>query len=220
MQFSMNRRTPSRHEIGSLRALPLLVALPLLLTACPKPQNQAVIRNPATLPPQAKVVTMTCPQNQYLRGGRHQWRDNGWHWENPRCTRKTSTWRDGCVWLRGRWVRQNDRIGYVKGHIRCPGDPDPRLGPSSDIGAPRAAPRAAPRPTSLPPNPPSGAIGCGPDQYLRVGRYIWKDGTWRWLTGRCARRPADWKASCKWHRGRWRKTPTGLVFSRGRLVCP
>jgi hypothetical protein len=215
MHIPMNRHTPPR----ALNARAgFLLALPLLLTACPKPKTDAIIRNPATLPPQAKVVTLTCPENQYLRGGQHLWHNNRWNWKDPRCTPKPSNWRDGCVWLRGRWIRQDDRIGYEEGRIRCPGDPDPapRLRPTPVT----AAPRPSARPTSLPPKQPSGAIGCGPGKYLQVGHYIWKDGAWRWLTGRCASRPADWKASCRWHRGRWSKPPSGFAFTRGRLVCP
>jgi hypothetical protein len=98
----------------------MILLLPLLLAACPHPKPEPVIRDPTTLPPQAKVVTLTCPKNQYLRGGRHFWRHNRWNWEDPRCTPKPSSWRDGCVWLRGRWRRQGDRIGFLKGRIRCP----------------------------------------------------------------------------------------------------
>lgn len=116
------------HHPGNRRSLSrslswcclILLALPMLLTACPKPKPAPVIRDPTTLPPQAKVVTLTCPRNQYLRGGRHLWRSNRWSWEDPQCTPKPSTWRDGCVWIRGRWRRQGDRIGYLKGRIRCP----------------------------------------------------------------------------------------------------
>jgi len=215
MNLKTHGQLRSRLALGGLVLL-LVLPLSLVLTACPKPKPEPVIRDPTNLPPQAKVVTLTCPPTQYLRGGRHLWRQNRWSWKDPRCTPKPSTWRDGCVWIRGRWGRQGDRIGYIKGRIRCPGDPEPRLAPPNRD--PRPAPSA--RPASLPPAPPTGAIGCAPLQYLQVGRYIWKDGSWRWLTGRCAPRPAHWNRECRWQRGRWRQTSSGFTFTRGRLICP
>ncbi len=195
----------------------LVVAAPPLLTGCPKTKPEPVIRDPTTLPPQAKVVTTTCPKTQYLRGGEHYWRQNRWNWKDPKCVPRPASWRDGCVWIRARWRRQGARIVLHKGRIRCPGDPEPRVAPPPPPPT-RPTPRA--RPSSLPPAPPSGTIGCAATQYLQVGRYIWKDGNWRWVTGRCAARPASWKKGCKWTRGRWSKTATGLTFTKGSLTCP
>ena len=91
----------------------------LLWTGC---TGSVTIRvdGPTLAPPAAPVVTATCEQNQYLRGGKHVYRSGRWVWIAPTCVARGTTWRAGCRWIRGSWGRRGNRRVFTSGRRHCP----------------------------------------------------------------------------------------------------
>ncbi|MFH2006851.1 MAG: hypothetical protein ABI333_09735 [bacterium] len=111
----------TRHTwITALLTIAITAAAGLQGGGCPSPKKDPVVLVPTTMPPQALVVTLRCPPGHYLRGGRHVWQDSRWKWTDPVCTPRPDNWRDGCVWNRGLWQRQDGRLVHRKGRLVCP----------------------------------------------------------------------------------------------------
>ncbi|MDY0000085.1 MAG: hypothetical protein RBU30_02195 [Polyangia bacterium] len=156
---------------------------------------------PTAEPPPAPAIALTCGPNQYVHGGRHTWRNGAWVWEAPVCMARPATWREGCRWTRGRWVRSGNRMVFQQGSLYCP-----------EV--------TAAEPISEPPPPPPVALTCGPNEYLQGGRHVWRNGAWGWEAPACVARPQTWREGCRWVRGSWTRVGGRLVFSAGRLSCP
>jgi hypothetical protein len=170
----------------------------LLWSGCPVRVH--VTADPSTAPPPPPATAKRCGPNEYLRGGRHVWRNGRYHWVAPRCVARPDRWRAGCRWKRGRWVRRGNRYAFRKGKLVCP-----------------RRPRG---PQVKPPPPPKVAVTCGPNQYLRGGKYVWRGNKWVWVNPRCVSRPDRWRAGCRWIRGRWVRKGNRLHYRPGKLRCP
>jgi hypothetical protein len=182
--------------------LAVLGTVVVLQTGCTVTVSGSV--DPVTAPPVAPVVSVTCGPNQYLRGGKHVWRNGAWNWVAPVCVVRAATWRAGCRWTRGHWAKRGRRYAFQQGRLVCP-----QSGVIRAVG-----------PTVEPPAPPMVRITCGANQFLRGGKHVWRGGRWVWVAPRCVARAANWRAGCRWTRGGWKRVGGRLRYSAGRLFCP
>ncbi len=159
--------------------------------------------DPVKAPPSAPIVSVTCGPNQYLRGGKHVWRNGAYRWVAPRCVTRTATWRAGCRWTRGHWVRSGRKYIFRAGRLSCPRRVIRVVGP-----------------TARPPAPPVVRVTCAGNQYLKGGKHVWRGGRWVWVAPRCVARTTTWRAGCVWRRGGWKRVGKRLRYTAGRLFCP
>ena len=79
-------------------------AVAMFLAGCP---FRVTVRTPRPAPPSAPGAIVTCPAGSYARGGKYMWNRarRRWVWRRATCVARPATWRVGCRWRRGRWVR-------------------------------------------------------------------------------------------------------------------
>ena len=160
----------------------------LLWTSCVVRGSVTFSGPPLTMAPPRYKVVKRCPPGFYVRGGGSKWNARARRYVRrpATCVRRPAAWKANCRWVRGRYVKT------ARGYKRMPGR--------------RVCGGAVVRPTLVvrrnPPAPPVMSVRCGPNQYARGGKYVWRGNRWTWTRAVCVARPRTYRSGCKWQRGR------------------